>query len=219
MGGGRNKDNIWNQFDEKRMPGKVGSRAVCRKCGKEMQGIVLRLKKHYRACVENLSSDSEMSTSTDDSLSDDIPQAKRPKHMKDYLCITSKAYQQKLDNSIGEIIAGCNLPFRLVEHPLFTKLCNELRPGYVPPNRRRLSNEIVPQLYDFHKNESRIALKGVPVCLAVDGWQNIRQEPIICTTVTRDTGESYLATTVDTTGMPHTAENLEILGMYLAKNL
>lgn len=212
MPGGRYKSGIWSHFEEKKSIGKAGSRAVCKKCKKELQGLVDRLKKHYRSCVESLSeTDTSTSTSNDDSVNNDYPPAKRMP-MSDFVCSTSQFQKNKLDKSIAETIAGCNLPFRLLGHPLFIKLCNELRPGYVPPSRFVLADKLIPDLYEFHQNENKQVLKGVPVCLAVDGWQNIRKEPIICTTITRDSGEAYLVTTVDTTGLPHTAENLEKLG-------
>lgn len=68
---GRRKDNIWNNYVEKVSKGKTGSRAICKICKKEMQGVVQRLKEHYSKCkkmqdmeVENSPSSSTVSTST-----------------------------------------------------------------------------------------------------------------------------------------------------------
>lgn len=48
---GRKKDPIWINFEELPVrPGVSGSRAVCKKCRKEIQGIVARLKKHLSDC-------------------------------------------------------------------------------------------------------------------------------------------------------------------------
>ncbi len=51
-------------------------------------------------------------------------------------------------------------------------------------------------------------LKNETVCLAIDGWSNIHNEPIICVTVTTSTGQTYLIDTVDTSDQCHTAEYL-----------
>lgn len=47
---GRKKDKIWDYFIEKTEKGKTGSRAVCKNCKKEMQGLVQRLKGHHEKC-------------------------------------------------------------------------------------------------------------------------------------------------------------------------
>lgn len=51
MSAGRKKDPIWFYFNEKFEVGKKGNRAICKKCGKEMQGLVARLKNHISTCV------------------------------------------------------------------------------------------------------------------------------------------------------------------------
>ena len=47
---GRKQDIIWLNFDRVVVPGKKGYRAKCKKCAKEMQGLVVRLKQHSAAC-------------------------------------------------------------------------------------------------------------------------------------------------------------------------
>ena len=44
--------------------------------------------------------------------------------------------------------------------------------------------------------------------MALDGWSNCHNEPIICVTVSTLDGTVHLIDTVDTSGMPHTAEYL-----------
>lgn len=124
--------------------------------------------------------------------------------MRKFICTTSQTQQAKIDKALAELIAACNLPLRMIEHPLFIKFCTELRSSYKPPSRQKLAVQLIPEVYEHHINESKKSLKNEPVCLAIDGWQNVRLEPIICTTITRDSGESYLVSTVDMTGMEHT---------------
>ncbi len=62
-------------------------------------------------------------------------------------------------------------------------------------------------------------LKNETVCLAIDGWSNIDNEPIICVTVTTSTGQTYLTDTVDTSGQRHTNEYLLQLAQYPINNV
>jgi hypothetical protein len=48
---GRKGDEIWQYFLKKIVPGKSGSRAICKVCKHELQGLVARLKKHREKCT------------------------------------------------------------------------------------------------------------------------------------------------------------------------
>ena len=52
-GGGRKQDDIWAYFKKSVTPGKTGSRATCRSCNKEIQGLVKRMKDHFEVCEGN----------------------------------------------------------------------------------------------------------------------------------------------------------------------
>ncbi|KAI6658694.1 hypothetical protein LOD99_10989, partial [Oopsacas minuta] len=58
---GRKSDCVWKYFDTKKEVGKAGCRATCLKCGKEVQGLVARLKQQHNVCAEFIDS-------TDDEL-------------------------------------------------------------------------------------------------------------------------------------------------------
>ena len=96
----------------------------------------------------------------------------------------------------------------MVEHPEFVKLMEMLRPDYKPPSRVDVADTFLPQVYESEMGQCSDKLSGKMVSLALDGWSNVHNEPIVCCTVTTDTGEVYLADTVDTSGKPHTAEYL-----------
>jgi hypothetical protein len=44
------------------------------------------------------------------------------------------------------------------------------------------------------------------VCMSLDGWSNVHNEPVVCATVTTADSDIYLADTIDTSGKAHTAE-------------
>ena len=51
---GRKSDLIWTNYKKMTTPGKCGTRAICKKCGMELQGLVERLKKHAEICTGNI---------------------------------------------------------------------------------------------------------------------------------------------------------------------
>ncbi|XP_066983751.1 uncharacterized protein [Macrobrachium rosenbergii] len=63
-------------------------------------------------------------------------------------------------------------------------------------------------VYEKECTKCATKLKDEIVCLSLDGWSNIHNEPIICATVTTSNGHIYLVDTTDTSGQPHTAEYL-----------
>lgn len=47
---GRRKDMVWLNFEEVKSDIRKGCRAKCKKCKKEMEGQVIRMKKHVETC-------------------------------------------------------------------------------------------------------------------------------------------------------------------------
>lgn len=47
---GRRKDLVWLYFNEVKNDNRKGCRAKCKKCNKEMEGQVARMKKHVENC-------------------------------------------------------------------------------------------------------------------------------------------------------------------------
>ncbi len=122
------------------------------------------------------------------------------------------AYEKNiLDEEVAKMIFATNSPFRLVEHAQFRKMVGKLRPGYTPPTRTEVSDKYLPKIYDKEFEKCAKELMNETVCLSLDGWSNIHNEPIICVTVTTSSGHIYLIDTIDTSGQPHTAEYLEDL--------
>lgn len=55
---GRRSDAVWSSFTEVKIEGRKGKRAKCKLCGKEMEGQVARMKKHYQTCNNNIEDES-----------------------------------------------------------------------------------------------------------------------------------------------------------------
>ncbi len=70
-----------------------------------------------------------------------------------------------------------------------------------------MAGKILDNVYN-EENEKCFKVLGQVVCMSKDGWSNVNNEPIICTAVTGECGETFLVNSIDTLGYPHTTEYL-----------
>lgn len=84
-----------------------------------------------------------------------------------------------------------------------------MRPGYKPPSRYFLANSLLDKVYEDEIKLAVNELEGEIVCLALDGWENVKPSPIICATVQNRNGSLFLVVTIDTSGIRHTSDNLK----------
>ena len=87
--------------------------------------------------------------------------------------------------------------------------------SYIPPSRKDIADKYLDLVYENEYKKCADDLNNETVCLSLDGWSYIHNEPIICVTLTTSTGQIYLVDTIDTSGEPHTAEYL----LQLVQNL
>lgn len=83
-----------------------------------------------------------------------------------------------------------------------------MHPGYKIPDRKQIANELLDETFQEIQKESATLLNNEIVCLSIDGWANIKRDPIICSTITNDDGRVFLVDTVNTEDQPHTSSNL-----------
>ena len=124
-----------------------------------------------------------------------------------FIVKTSSAEKVVLDKSVASMVYATNSPFALVEHNKFRNMCKSLRPGYQPPSAYQVGNKLLNPIYEEEKEKCLKKLEGKVVCAALDGWSNVKNDPIICVTVT-NSGDVNLVDTIDTSGSSHTAEYL-----------
>ena len=60
-----------------------------------------------------------------------------------FVATTTSNQKDKLDLQVARFFFSANIPFNVVENLEFTKLLNKLRPGYEPPNRKRISSGLL----------------------------------------------------------------------------
>ncbi|XP_045105389.1 uncharacterized protein LOC123500868 [Portunus trituberculatus] len=266
---GRQKDSIWAEFEEVATHSQnKGIRAKCKVCGKELQGLVQRLRDHKKKCKEpQRDSDLEAETiedpqpvtqtsatpsllevsatgvekhiaptrtsfpfkrSNSDSLGKDTdrPTSSNTHKLKkavstsshntsilNYGVKTTKEDKEKIDEKVASMVYATNSPFKIVEHASFRDMVNVMRPGYKLPSRREIGGSLLDEVYDKECEKSVVDLEGKTVCMSLDGWTNVSNEPVICASVTVHTSENtssvYLVDTIDTSGHPHTSDYLK----------
>lgn len=129
--------------------------------------------------------------------------------MNQFVIRTSQHERKQLDLQVARYIFATNTSFRSVDNTEFLKLVNMLRPGYTPPNRFKVGNELLNEVYDQVSVNTKEGLAGKTVCMALDGWSNIHNESIICICVTEMAeGCVYLLETIDTLDNSHTWDYL-----------
>lgn len=67
-----------------------------------------------------------------------------------------------------------------MDHTEFIDMCSKFRPGYIPPNRKAIADKWLNIVFEKENTKCIKELKYEMVCLTLDGWSNVRNEPIVC---------------------------------------
>lgn len=122
---------------------------------------------------------------------------------------TTKEYKDKIDLQIGKYFYTTNTPFNHVEHEEFKQLCGLLRPGYKPPSAYEIGNPILEKNYAETMAKCKEKLMNQTVCMSQDGWSNIHNDPLVCSSIVTAQGDSFFIESTDTKADPHTALKLK----------
>ena len=177
------------------------------------------MKKHEKCVKQPRSSDLQPSTASEpqqDEVNAPVPvpvsqpgqpppAKKRQLDLNSHVVHTPAATKDDLDDKTAEFLYGCNLPFSIVEHPLFKSLVSSLRPGYQPPSRLAVSNKLLDKCHDKHQAVMKQLLNNKTVTMQQDGWSAVENDPVIATSVVSD-GKGYFVDTKDTGTSHNTAE-------------
>ena len=199
--GGRPKDPIWGQFDMTDDHSKVR----CKRCQASISAKADRLRAHIKKCPVQADAVScqvavapapfvsalpEKRPASDVSIE---PQPKRVQvDMRGHVVTTPAVTKDKLDQCIAEFVYGCNLPFSVVEHPLFKSMVESLRPGYKPPTRKAISGALLDQTHTKLQSSMKAKLQGKTVTMQQDGWSTLQNDPVIATSVTCEGGSFFI---------------------------
>ena len=134
-------------------------------------------------------------------------------HLDSFVVRTGQDKKKELDRQIAKAVYATNCSFRAIENKEVQKAIEMLRPGYLPPSRFQLSSTLLNEIFEEEKSNCFNKLSGQSVCMSLDGWSNIHNEPIICVVLTAEDGNSVLLESIDTSGHPHTADYLAELAI------
>ena len=96
-----------------------------------------------------------------------------------------------------------NSAFSMVENPQFRAMMDLVRPGIQLPGRRAISGRILEDVYAEEWEKFAKEKKGMHCTMSIDGWSNIKNDPILGIMV-----DAHLVETIDTGGDGHTDDYL-----------
>ncbi|KAF2878712.1 hypothetical protein ILUMI_27464 [Ignelater luminosus] len=97
--------------------------------------------------------------------------------------LISLSGSKQLDEQLIRVIVKEYQPFRVVEDPEFKKFIYMLCPNYKMPDRKTISNSLIPRLYNSTKEVISNELSDVDaVCLTTDGWTSINNQSFMALT-------------------------------------
>lgn len=200
--GGRPMHPVWDSFTRKR--GK--SVATCNYCQSDVSAKSDRLKTHLKKCrriKNNSTTSADMATpSPPSNNTDDIqeiaidestapatstpPKPKKPNVHQPSIIFgvkTDSKTRALLDEQVANFFYACNIPFNVASHDEFIKMVEMLRPGYCPPNRKALANELLDKTYENISMAVKAEIGGEEGTLTQDGWSDIHNTPVIASSL------------------------------------
>ena len=98
----------------------------------------------------------------------------------DWASRMSDSERKQCDTELALAFFSGGVPFRFIENPHLLRATGLLRPGYKPPSRRQLSNQLLDDCYSSLQAEISTEMsKATYVSLATDAWTNVNGESVI----------------------------------------
>ena len=186
----RPKNAIWQHCEEICIGNVL--KAKCKKCGHQLCNKPPRMSSHWSKCspsdipsppTQPSAPQPPAFTGIKRPAEDNTPPpAKRSQpHISSHVFKTDGETANHLNSLVSKFFFGCNIPFSVVEHPLFLDLVNNLRPGYQPPTKKALGDKHLNEVHTNPKTKMKEDLQGKTVTVVEDGWSNIHNEPVVAT--------------------------------------
>ncbi|GBC45176.2 ribonuclease H-like domain-containing protein [Rhizophagus irregularis DAOM 181602=DAOM 197198] len=121
----------------------------------------------------------------------------------------SKERKEAIDTVLIKAFVCCGLPWHLIEHPFIIELLKQLRPNYIPPDRKTIVDTLLTQ------EILRVSVKCYKLLdaednltLALDGWTSPSGKSLWNFVIHLSNGRDLLWKIGDFSGESHTAEFL-----------
>lgn len=180
---------------------KVHPSVRCNYCSKHFeQGTSKRMQVHLNdSCPRAPDSAktktkqiSEVLESPSASTSTSIPTVKTPKKylknttIENFVDRMSEEEQDTLEILLAQALFAAGVPFSFLENDYVIQFFQQLRPAFKLPNRRKLADELLDDVFDGVKAEcNEQILQAKSLTMVSDGWSNINRESVqnfvICT--------------------------------------
>jgi len=94
--------------------------------------------------------------------------------------------QESLEFLLAQALYSAGVPFTFVENPFVIQFFKYLRPSFKLPNRRKIANELLDEVYEDVKIQADEQIsKATTLCMVSDGWSNVNRESVhnfvVCT--------------------------------------
>jgi len=112
----------------------------------------------------------------------DLSQIKKRKAQNtitDFVIKTTSSQQAQIDQSIAEFFYAANLPFNAAQLKSFDKMIQSLRSGYKPPSSKMIGGQLLDITYEKNEIDLKEKLQSKSLILTIDGWSNVRNDPIL----------------------------------------
>ena len=174
--GSRPKAGVWAKFEMSQ-----DQKVKCKNCQTLVSSKADRMRNHINKCSPQekqtapvVSQNSSQQVKVGKSpMPDDFDSPPAPKRVQTglwgHVITTPTVTKEKIDQCVAEFVFGCNLPFAVVEHPLFRAMVETLRPGYKPPSRKTLSSTLLDQVHNKLYSTMGGKLEGKTVIIQQDG--------------------------------------------------
>lgn len=202
LGSGRKTAPEW--LEVSRIPTDK-NKVKCDHCGIEISSKVERVRTHLSKCpkrrvtcnpvqfqenastsgLETLPTSSAIHCEKQDSNGDSAPLFKRQKLLSDFAIKTTNHQKSDLDLKVAKFFYANNIAFNAASSNEYKEMMKALRPGYSGPSSADLSGKLLEEasteVDDTIKKE--IQDQGNSFTLLLDGWTNVKNEAVICTSV------------------------------------
>lgn len=153
------------------------------------------------------------SEDTDNSIFNNPKKRRVQKKITEHVVKTTKKEKEIFDVKVAKYIYASNTAFRQVESTEFKDMLATFRPGYVPPNRDRIANDLLDTVYNEVDSKlmdemHHLDKKCTSITLCQDGWSSIHNDPIIASSVHigRGCGSTFLLSAKESSTEKKTAE-------------
>src|SRR6266508_3479222 len=87
--------------------------------------------------------------------------------------------QETLKFLLAQTLFSAGVPFAFIENPLVIQFFNYLRSFFKLPNRKKIANKLLDEVYEEVKIQADEQIsKATTLCMISDGWSNINRESV-----------------------------------------